>query len=149
MSDRIFQWAEVRHGWVSFELSAAGAGAAYRATVSDSTDVLKSLVTAVCELLRGESRQDVSFDNEPGEIWWMFQSQGSVLKIRVSFRAEWGRGVGEERWEASEVDLKHFAENVFFSTRDLLERIGIDEFGKMWPSYPYPQSEMDKLAELL
>lgn len=149
MSDRIFQWGKMRHGWVSFELSGTVDRAYYRATVSDSTDVLKGLVAAMCALLRGESRQDVSFDNEPGEIWWQFRSQGSKLEIRVAFRSEWGRGVGEGRWEASDVDLEQFAKNVFYSTRDLLERIGLDEFRKSWPSYPYPQSEMDELAELL
>ncbi|MFJ8364448.1 hypothetical protein [Streptomyces sp. NPDC093984] len=144
----IFNWMQVQYGWASFELLREGSPP-YRATVSDSTDVFRVLLEGARLVLDTGARQEFSFDNEPGEIRWTLEPHGDSLNLRVAMHSEWGRGLGEERWAAEEIDPRVFASDVLSSTVELISGLGVEGFRRSWPSYPYPVAEVEALKEIL
>ncbi|WP_044886492.1 MULTISPECIES: hypothetical protein [Frankia] len=148
MTQRIFTWTKVIHGWASFELASEGV-AAYRTTVGDSTDVFRVLLVSILGVLNGEERQECSFDNEPGEIRLVLESSQPLLNIRIERHDEWGKGAGKVQWSARNIDARAFAADVLMSTVDLMEKAGVKHFQELWPAYPYPQAEVDQVKRVL
>lgn len=147
MGQHIFRWRAVKHGWASYELVGED-GVPYRATVGDSGDVFKDLLVAVRKILLEHTHQTFSFDNEPGEVRWTLEPDGSSVKVRVALHSTWGKGPGEERWSGTCIS-RALAMDVLSSTVALFEELGSDGFRESWPSYPYPEVEVEAVkAEL-
>jgi hypothetical protein len=146
MEDSTFQWLKVAHGWISFALD--GGSGQYRCTVSDASDVISDLLLAVTRVVRGSSRECISFDHEPTEIRWTITSvDGTVLVLIESFET-WGSAVGgHSEWRGAWPNTRAFGSHFLVATETFLEQVGSGEYSSGWPSYPMPVEAVSELRK--
>lgn len=138
-------------GWAVATISDGTATATIDNITSDSAP-LRSLLSALANLLDGQKRAQFSWWDEHGEFQWLLTSRDQILFARITrYRMEPIYRKPNDRGKPLlklRCDLREFATAVFEQLRERFETLGPTGFEDQWIR-PFPLSEFQRLGELL
>jgi hypothetical protein len=145
---------------ITYDLTGGGWA---RASVSDGTanremrvtylsDALADIARAALELLRGARDISFSFQDEPGEHRWLLKrGEADTLHVRVlrfedtfSTRTQGGLEVFY-----SKCTVMDFVGQVCFVLQNILERVGLEGYRKLWRNSDFPLDTFNELQRRL
>lgn len=145
------EWELTGYGWAECHVHIGDSAAVV--TASDLSDALRSLVAAVCKILRGSARATASFDEEPGEYLWTFSSDG---KGSVGVRIDASEDMrGDAPYAPGTVVLDAqcptllLGEAVLAMLDALLRTYGRRGYKKLWMSHEFPDEQASELRRLV
>jgi hypothetical protein len=112
------------------------------------SDVLGDLLQALGILLEGSPTAECSWEEEPGEYRWVFNSSDDDVALRIlAFRNSWPRRPEEEGEVvvATVGPLRDIADAIVTGAAAVLDEYGEDEYQRRWVQYPFP-AEMRRFA---
>lgn len=138
-------------GWASCKLVESDSSC--EITASYLSDALHNLVLAACAVCSGFKRISFSFDEEPGEFRWVFNSP-SMNEIEVeilSFEKLWGDepDSGGKSIFKARMRRKIFAQAVYQAAKSILDEYGEAGYLEKWSDHPFPSQQLLELSRLI
>ena len=122
-------------------------------TASYLSDALRSLLSAVCRVLKGIDEATVAFDEEPGEFRWrLFRIDDGLVRIMIlEFDGLWSDKPDTDGKLIFDVQcrLRTFAGAVYDGCKRLLAEYGYAGYKEKWQQHDFPDSEFGELKLLL
>lgn len=144
-------WRLAGAGWFDVAVEIGGARAAF--TIGYVLDPLDQLLDAAVDLVRGGTPEAVYFDEEPGEVRWLFFPFGDgSVGVRILRRTDaLPRALGTEGTTLLDArcGVREFAEAVAQCAQRLLDAHGLDGYRAL-ASRDFPSARLERLrAELV
>ena len=121
-------------------------------TASYLSDALGDLVRAVLGLVRGAAEATVVWMEEPGEFTWALTAHGRFVNVRIQWLADPRRRLTQRADEVLDATcrLDSLAAAVAQGgAQDLADRIGPEDYQRLWHAHDFPTEALRQLHELI
>jgi hypothetical protein len=147
-----------------YELEGAGWADAYLSDGTNSAtipasylcDTLRDLVDAIQSLFTADSAECV-WQEEPGEVKWLFCRTGDSVGLRVEWWNEVRTHPDRDEWQpvldkvmfSGQAKLLDLATQVDQELHRLLEKWGLDGYLREWIEHPFPVESHKRLRQCI
>jgi hypothetical protein len=146
-----FQYELPGAGWSACTLEVDQASV--KVTASYLSDALRSLLSALCRILTGETESTASFDEEPGEYRWKFYrlDEHRLKLVILEFDELWSHEPDSDGKCIFDIEyrIRPIADAIYDGCKILLALHGRDGYKAQWLSDDFPDEEFSQLGRLL